>query len=246
MTGLPSPPQVTAEQLVTSLDEALSHYEASSSFCCGGSINRLYGLYMSAGTHYGAFTSKKEAVKCAPITIRWDGKGGATKKTTFDTAPAYRNRESTLESLVQDCAPASFGLDGKDVFDEAVRKARTLEAYSFSTNFNPYDYGIVDALAQELLPGIMRAGKQPVVDHWGVVAELYKLNVYSGPSGMFKPHIDTPRGRTQFGSLVVCLPTDFEGDIDVTYRRHKSQQNELLTTARRPTPSYPQRQDTSL
>jgi hypothetical protein len=60
-------------------------------------------------------------------------------------------------------------------------------------------------------------------EHWGVVAELYKLNVsfvptnvlsngadvwkiYSGPSGRFRKHVDTPRGATQFGSLVVCLP----------------------------------------
>ena len=60
------------------------------------------------------------------------------------------------------------------------------------------------------------------MDHWGVIAELYKLNVYSGPSGMFKPHIDTPRGCTQFGSLVVCLPTEFKGAIDATYPLHKT------------------------
>lgn len=35
--------------------------------------------------------------------------------------------------------------------------------------------------------------------------------VYSSPSGKFKPHIDTPRGSTQFGSLVVCLPLEHEG-----------------------------------
>ncbi|KAK8133393.1 hypothetical protein PG984_005405 [Apiospora sp. TS-2023a] len=82
---------------------------------------------------------------------------------------------------------------------------------SFSTNFNPYDFGIVDTIARELRPGIARAGNQPAIERWGVVAELYKLNVYSGPSGMFKPHVDTPRGRTHFGSLVVVLPTKFEG-----------------------------------
>lgn len=92
-------------------------------------------------------------------------------------------------------------------------KQARLAADSFSTNFNPYDFEIVDAVAQELLPGIVRAGKQPAVERWGVVAELYKLNVYSAPSGMFKPHVDTPRGRTHFGSLVVVLPTDFEGSV---------------------------------
>ncbi|KAI4849124.1 hypothetical protein E4T45_06039 [Aureobasidium sp. EXF-8846] len=47
----------------------------------------------------------------------------------------------------------------------------------------------------------------------GIRAELYKLNFYSGPSGKFKAHVDTPRSETQVGSLVVCLPSEFEGGI---------------------------------
>ena len=45
----------------------------------------------------------------------------------------------------------------------------------------------------------------------GIRAELHKLNVYSGPSGLFRPHVDTPRSEVQIGSLVVCLPVPFEG-----------------------------------
>lgn len=47
----------------------------------------------------------------------------------------------------------------------------------------------------------------------GIRAELYKLNVYSGPSGKFRAHVDTPRSETQVGSLVVCLPSEFEGGV---------------------------------
>jgi hypothetical protein len=47
----------------------------------------------------------------------------------------------------------------------------------------------------------------------GIRAELYKLNFYSGPSGQFRAHVDTPRSETQIGSLVVCLPSEFEGGI---------------------------------
>lgn len=47
----------------------------------------------------------------------------------------------------------------------------------------------------------------------GIRAELYKLNIYSGPSGKFKAHADTPRSETQIGSLVVCLPSEFEGSV---------------------------------
>ncbi|KAI6896541.1 hypothetical protein KC334_g10841, partial [Hortaea werneckii] len=45
----------------------------------------------------------------------------------------------------------------------------------------------------------------------GLRAELYKLNVYSGPGGVFNPHVDTPRSASQIASLVVCLPVEFEG-----------------------------------
>ncbi|KAI7088762.1 hypothetical protein KC356_g3097 [Hortaea werneckii] len=56
----------------------------------------------------------------------------------------------------------------------------------------------------------------------GLRAELYKLNVYSGPGGVFRPHVDTPRSATQIGSLVVCLPVAFSGGELVV--RHQGQE----------------------
>ncbi|KAI7302125.1 hypothetical protein KC315_g16268, partial [Hortaea werneckii] len=56
----------------------------------------------------------------------------------------------------------------------------------------------------------------------GLRAELYKLNVYSGPGGVFRPHVDTPRNATQIGSLVVCLPVAFSGGELVV--RHQGQE----------------------
>ena len=38
-----------------------------------------------------------------------------------------------------------------------------------------------------------------------------RIKVYSAPSGKFKPHVDTPRGEDQIGSLVICLPSEHEG-----------------------------------
>lgn len=55
----------------------------------------------------------------------------------------------------------------------------------------------------------------------GLRAELYKLNVYSGPTGMFKKHVDTPRSETLMGSLVVCLPVGFEGKNTTLSCRNK-------------------------
>ena len=104
--------------------------------------------------------------------------GDVSGKLTF---PVPDDKQKALERLVKDCQPATFGFGGKNVLDEGSRKAGKLEASEFSTSFNPYDYGIVDALAQALLPGIARPkleGENTSEDHWGVVA-VYKLNVRS-------------------------------------------------------------------
>lgn len=37
------------------------------------------------------------------------------------------------------------------------------------------------------------------------------MKLYSGPSGKFKTHVDTPRSPAQFGSLVVSLPLEHRG-----------------------------------
>ena len=205
MASLQHPQQISGERLLAQLDDAITHYQSTSRFSCGGSLE------VRPGTHYGDFTSTKKPITCPRPVIFWSS-GGVSKHTTIDCLwTTTRNWENSLDELVQDCSPATFGCGGENVFDEKIRKAGMLDAAFFSTNFNPYDFGIVDAVARELLPGLARAGKQLVVERWGVVAELYKLNVYSAPSGMFKPHVDTPRGRTHFGSLVGVLPADFQG-----------------------------------
>ncbi|KAJ2904300.1 hypothetical protein MKZ38_008359 [Zalerion maritima] len=213
MASLQYPQEISGEQLLRQVNEAITQHPSNDRFSCDGSLDIL------RGSDYADFTSTKKPVTCPSPVIFWT-KGAITKRRTFDPLwGMMMNRVdglgtswgTSLDELVQDCSPAKFGFDDKDVFDETVRKAGVLDASRFSTNFNPYDFGIVDAVARELLPGVVRAGKQPAVERWGVVAELYKLNVYSEPSGMFKPHVDTPRGKTHFGSLVVVLPTEFQG-----------------------------------
>ncbi|CAH0023572.1 unnamed protein product, partial [Clonostachys rhizophaga] len=109
------------------------------------------------------------------------------------------------------CLPAGFGHRGKNVLDESVRRAGAMDCARFSSNLCPYALGIVDRVTQLLLPNV--AGVLPMCSPSDgfVRAELYKLNIYEGPSGFFKKHIDTPRAETQFGSLVLCLPSAHEG-----------------------------------
>jgi hypothetical protein len=120
--------------------------------------------------------------------------------------------------LVKACQPATFGDKQKDVLDESYRKAWKLDATNFATNFNPNNTGIIQAVHESLLH-----------PNSSIHVDLYKLNVYGmfnqlsvleysltravfvGPGSFFKPHVDTPRSDTMFGSLVVVLPTKHEG-----------------------------------
>jgi acyl-CoA synthetase (AMP-forming)/AMP-acid ligase II len=85
---------------------------------------------------------------------------------------------SELEHLLRACTPATFGSGGKDILDETYRKAGKLDRANFSVDFHPHDYGILDAIAQTLLPSMYRLDRnEGREEHWGVKAELYKLNV---------------------------------------------------------------------
>jgi hypothetical protein len=132
-----------------------------------------------------------------PITIRFGNIPNQGSHITFPISHA--SHPSVLEDLISECQPASFGRGGEAVLDPTYRKAGALGTDLFATTFCPYRSGIVDVVQRMLLP------------MGNVRAELYKLNIYSAPSGKFKAHVDTPRDVSQFGSLVVGLPLLHEG-----------------------------------
>ncbi|KAM3551049.1 hypothetical protein MY1884_002113 [Beauveria asiatica] len=181
--------------------------EQKHSYVCGGRLPIAANATSSAGD---AAPAMKQARQSDSITIRWDVSGlseadeSPCGKLTLPVAkPADRD---ALSALIRDCQPATFGLGGQDVYDETYRKALKMGPDEFCTTFDPYSLGIVDTIAQILLPSYLESAT-----HRAVEARLYKLNVYSGPSGMFKAHVDTPRSPMQFGSLVVCLPVEHQG-----------------------------------
>lgn len=248
-----------------------------------------------------------QVIMTKPVTIRYGAPGqGQTSRLPTETTkdPAFLN-------LISTCEPATFGRQGRDVYDEQYRKATKLDTSDFCTDFCPYETGIIDIVSQLLMPSVKRKVADPnpsilyedspaikadvellhaaiegsedtdtmtvmeivtlrspadlalIMDMYkarykrkldqvleqklegtdlallhilaehcaegdglssamnednannqtniGIRAELYKLNIYSGPSGKFKAHVDTPRSETQVGSLVVCLPCAFEG-----------------------------------
>ncbi|KAK8859871.1 oxidoreductase 2OG-Fe(II) oxygenase family protein [Apiospora arundinis] len=177
-------------------------------FACGGSLPVGEPTNTAEGATKVPVPTGDAKKQHDPITIRWDVNDSKdVDKLNLPLIPgAGVGGETSLKRLVQHCQPATFGRDGKDVYDESYRRASKMDPTAFCTTFNPYTPGIIDTVAQVLLPSVYDS-----VTHRGVRAELYKLNVYSAPSGKFKSHVDTPRSREQFGSLVVCLPVEHEG-----------------------------------
>lgn len=183
------------------------------SFSCSGSLQ----INHDWKAKQWAFDSWVDPPSAPPVIIRWDADGSIGKIRI----PLQGDESPDLDRLIKNGLPATFGHDGNDVLDESYRKAIKLDCDQFSSNFHPHDHGILDIISQTLLPtvagfkladqGPKSADKTYLSEDWGLVAELYKLNIYSAPSGRFKTHVDTPRGPRQWGSLVVCLPVSHQG-----------------------------------
>ena len=108
------------------------------------------------------------------------------------------NPEADYNAFHNACLPAHFG-DGKElVYDEAYLFTREIRPEAFGLNFDPIKF------SNNILSSISR-----LIDT-RIGAELYKIDSY-GPGGMFKAHKDTSRGQNRIGTLVVSLPSHFEG-----------------------------------
>ena len=117
--------------------------------------------------------------------------------------------EAAMIKLLDVCSVASYGYEGRDVVDKNYRNAFKLEPDNFFTSFHVCSTPILQEI-QSIVSTVV-----------GLRAELYKLNIYA-PGGFFKAHVDTPRSERMFGSLVVCLPTQFTGG-ELIVRHHKEE-----------------------
>jgi hypothetical protein len=115
-----------------------------------------------------------DAPVAKPVVLRWDAAEGVAgiAKLIFPVDTANEAEKASLDKLVAACVPASFGYKGEEVLNDAYRKATKLEPSAFSSSFCPYELGIIDTIAQVLLPNT-----QSNIKTHGVRAELYKLNV---------------------------------------------------------------------
>jgi hypothetical protein len=157
----------------------------------------LEGLRYAVHGLTAPFACEGTFVPEQPVAIRFSDKTQITvarAKNTYD-------QEQLLRPLLNRCKPAPFGKGRKTLYDLSVREARQIKAEkgAFSVlHFNPAEAGILEQIRRALTPQLPDAP----------IAELYNLNVYEA-GGHFVPHKDTPRGSDMFGTLVVCLPSQF-------------------------------------
>ena len=200
-------PFLNEATLLDEVSSAIDGEKAAALFACGGSLPITNDC------------PPDDCSACRPVQISWATAAGDRLDHLELPLDANRNRPNSFERLAQDCQSATFGRGKEDVLDETYRKAKKLNASQFLTNFNHYEVGIIDSVAQVLVPTIGDCGTEDLL---GIVAELYSLNVYSGPSGKFRPHVDTPRSAKHFGSLVVSLPCAHTGGALAV--RHEGQE----------------------
>lgn len=94
-------------------------------------------------------------------------------------------------------------------YSELREKGLTHQSDRFALTFDP-----LPEILQEIQETYHR-------DDVMITAKLHKLNIYT-VGDFFKGHRDTPRGTDHIGSLVVCLPSKFEGGQLVVKSQERS------------------------
>lgn len=178
--GVPTLLQLAEQRALAQLKQAVEGYQSTANYCCGGRI-AISSPIDSHETDLGDARSLEYPTNAPPIAIRWDAPKEEllSNKITFPFVSGDSNSTATsiFDSLLQACAPATFGHNGKDVLDEGYRKAGKLDRTQFSVDFHPHDFGVLDAISQLLLPEVRGSHLEGREEHRGVLAELYKLNV---------------------------------------------------------------------
>ena len=156
-------------------------------FACGGVIHvhKSRHTTSNSGSPRGTVLDKTKELPTPPviqsdrttsdpITIRYDAAAASEsslKSYAKLTLPLEHETDNVITRLIHQSQPATFGRGGEDVYDESYRKAVQMSPNTFCTTFDPYSLGIVDTIAQVLLPSVIDS-----TSHRAVRAELYKLN----------------------------------------------------------------------
>ena len=116
---------------------------------------------------------------------------------------AFPLLEIPAKAIIDVCHRAPFGKGSQTKIDESVRKTWELNPDQFALS-KPLWPVIVDKVTEKAKREL---GCPPQTI---VKANLYKLLLYE-EGALFKPHKDTEKEPGMFGTLVICLPSIFDG-----------------------------------
>lgn len=119
----------------------------------------------------------------------------------------YPLSKSHFRKIKEFCQDTPFGSGEKTLFDDRIRKGWQI---------NPKDISIDHTYLEKVLEDVEKFLKKP-----NVTAEFYKLLIYE-KEGHFKKHKDTLRDKHHFGTLLIFLPSEFEGGDFVLYDKTES------------------------
>lgn len=83
--------------------------------------------------------------------------------------------DTNFEELLESSSVASFGRGKEMVTDRSIRDANVMEPGNFLTSFQLSNVSILREIQMLLAPDVM-----------DICAELYKMNIYTSPTGCFK------------------------------------------------------------
>ena len=118
--------------------------------------------------------------------------------------------EGAMAQFLAASSVASFGKGTEEIIDPSYRDAYKFDPDTITSSFDLSNTSILADIEALMVPNRK------------IRAEMHKLNIYTGPNGHFKSHVDTPRSGEMFGSLVVCFPTQFTGGVLAA--RHQGQE----------------------
>jgi hypothetical protein len=158
--------------LLTAVSSALSDSADKDVFAIGGKIDIIN-------------PSSVSTVAKGPVVIRWDSDERCHDRKVVLPVNDDVTSQRAFAQLLEDCEPATFGLADKEVLDETYRKAGKMDEAKFSTNFSPYEHGVIDTAVQALVHS-----NHTDAGYHGIRAELYKLNVGPLSSLRFREDAD--------------------------------------------------------
>lgn len=238
-SSAPSLTKLAQDELIRNLEASIIGERASASFVCGGTIpiKNDTGNVSPSPSQQSSPDEKplsndqpiRDTKAASPVHIFWAKEDDTAARKLIlpvNSIPITDSSTERLTQLVSDCEPASFGRGTQDIIDPEYRRAGKLDKNRYATNFYLSDYGIIENVERVLLPRFISEADKVGLSSRKLSAEMYKLNIYSGPNGLFRKHVDTPRSEGQIGSLVVCLPSPFKGgDLVVRHDGHEVEFN---------------------